>query len=611
MKLSQKLLGLAGLAMADYACCPYDDYGMPDPLCAGILREKTPFEGSARWMDNECKAWESNVDATYEGNPIGGCAPDNWGSCGFQRHFPWRILTATETTALSLDGFTQMDITLAGAPTATAFDSGNVGGSVEVATEYNLGGRPFLGGMCKLFVPVARANIVQVQIAGVHKQGPSYAQYPAKTVTTGADIEGTAYCFSVANVAETRDNTNAIANGNVAGEGQASPLVNTGRTDLFTGLNSLERQVGVSYGITYGATLTASLGTDEAGEVKAGNNFDVVAHFDDTFCETNWGQPTDMQMAGDEGAGTLDYPLNQASGFSHAHTDIMDKRHNAAGYGGLYSVSNTDYLARNAVGGEAAIDNVRWPNTGAWAGFYSYVVCVNSGQSPGLGANVWGTSQRTVAMSVSASDYRVDTDAACTTKFANFRFNLRQVGSDIELCGPGQLPDGDTNKRCTWNWNYDASADFGASNANDPEGFFDRSEQMTIDSWVRKRRGAVSRTDATANNVAAVLKKAKFDFEFRDQDGATLAAADQDLTSDVGALMSIAASTVVGQEHRIKADMTCTNANAAAQRDNFPTCFTGDEIHFNLAYKPASLTSVRAAVSPWFSTVTVDFSVAV
>merc|ERR1719350_986295 len=243
-------------------------------------------------MDNECKAWESNVDATYEGNPIGGCAPDNWGSCGFQRHFPWRILTATETTALSLDGFTQMDITLAGAPTATAFDSGNVGGSVEVATEYNLGGRPFLGGMCKLFVPVARANIVQVQIAGVHKQGPSYAQYPAKTVTTGADIEGTAYCFSVANVAETRDNTNAIANGNVAGEGQASPLVNTGRTDLFTGLNSLERQVGVSYGITYGATLTASLGTDEAGEVKAGNNFDVVAHFDDTFCETNWGQPT-------------------------------------------------------------------------------------------------------------------------------------------------------------------------------------------------------------------------------------------------------------------------------------------------------------------------------
>merc|ERR1719480_49471 len=326
-------------------------------------------------MDNECKAWESNVDATYEGNPIGGCAPDNWGSCGFQRHFPWRILTATETTALSLDGFTQMDITLAGAPTATAFDSGNVGGSVEVATEYNLGGRPFLGGMCKLFVPVARANIVQVQIAGVHKQGPSYAQYPAKTVTTGADIEGTAYCFSVANVAETRDNTNAIANGNVAGEGQA------------------------------------------------GNNFDVVAHFDDTFCETNWGQPTDMQMAGDEGAGTLDYPLNQASGFSHAHTDIMDKRHNAAGYGGLYSVSNTDYLARNAVGGEAAIDNVRWPNTGAWAGFYSYVVCVNSGQSPGLGANVWGTSQRTVAMSVSASDYRVDTDAACTTKFANFRFN--------------------------------------------------------------------------------------------------------------------------------------------------------------------------------------------
>merc|ERR1719443_981600 len=90
-------------------------------------------------MDNECKAWESNVDATYEGNPIGGCAPDNWGSCGFQRHFPWRILTADETTALSLDGFTRMDITLTGAPTATAFDPSDVGGSVEVATQSILG----------------------------------------------------------------------------------------------------------------------------------------------------------------------------------------------------------------------------------------------------------------------------------------------------------------------------------------------------------------------------------------------------------------------------------------------------------------------------------------
>jgi len=608
MKLSQKLLGLAGLAMADYACCPYDDYGMPDPLCAGVLREKTPFEGSDRWMDNECKAWESNVDATYEGNPIGGCAPDNWGSCGFQRHFPWRLLTANEQAALSLNDFTKLELTTANAPNDATFTTAD--GSATIATEYNLGGRPFLGGMCKLFVPVARANIVQVQIAGVHKQGASYAQYPAKTTTAGANIEGTAYCFSVANVAETRDNTNNIANGNVAGEGQASGTAD-GRTDLFTGLNSLQRQVGVSYGIAYGAALTVSGATDENGEVKAGNNFDVVAHFDADFCEGKWAR-TDMQMAGDEGAGVEDYILTQASGFSHAHTDIMDKRHNDAGYGSLYSVSNTDYLSRPETNSVAAIDNVRWPNTGAWAGFYSYVVCVNAGQSPALGANVWNGQQRNVAMSVSASDYRVDTDAACTTKFANFRFNLRQVGTHVELCGPGQLPDGDTNMRCTWNWNYDASANFGSSNQNDPEGFFDRSEQMTIDSWVRKRRGAVTRTENNAshnNNVEAVLKQAQFEFEFRDQDGASLTAANQELTSDVdGALMNIAFSVVAGDEHKIKADMTCTNANSSAQRDNFPTCFTGDEIHFNLAYKPADVTSLRAAVSPWFSTVSSDFS---
>jgi len=558
-------------------------------------------------MDNECKAWESNVDATYEGNPIGGCAPDNWGSCGFQRHFPWRVMTTEEKAALSLSDFTQLDITTAGVPTAGTFSSAD--GTATITTEYNLGGLPFLGGMCKLFVPVARANIVQVQIAGVHKQGASYAQYPAQTTTGGNDIEGTAYCFSVANVAETRDNTNNIANGNVAGEGQASGTAN-GRTDLFTGLNSLQRQVGVSYGIAYGAALTASSASDENGEVKAGNNFDVVAHFDADFCETKWTR-TDMQMTGDEGAGVEDYILTQASGFSHAHTDIMDKRHNNAGYGSLYVTSNTDYLSRGVTNSVAAIDNVRWPNTGAWAGFYSYVVCVNAGQSPALGANVWAGGDRTVAMSVSASDYRVDTDAACTTKFANFRFNLRQVGTHVELCGPGQLPDGDTNMRCTWNWNYDASANFGSSNANDPEGFFDRSEQMTIDSWTRKRRGAVTRTEGT-NNVAAVLKQAKFEFEFRDQDGTALTAANQELTSDVdGALMTIAFSTAAGETHKIKADMTCTNANSSAQRDNFPTCFTGDEIHFNLAYTPASLTSLRAAVSPWYSTVTSDFTVAV
>ena len=67
MKLSQKLLGLAGVALADYACCPYDDYGLPDTKCTEQLREKTPFD-TGDWQQNDCKAWEFNADAIFDGN---------------------------------------------------------------------------------------------------------------------------------------------------------------------------------------------------------------------------------------------------------------------------------------------------------------------------------------------------------------------------------------------------------------------------------------------------------------------------------------------------------------------------------------------------------------
>merc|ERR1712193_558036 len=495
-------------------------------------------------MDNECKAWESNVDATYEGNPIGGCAPDNWGSCGFQRHFPWRNFATGEAQALSLDEFTQIDIETAGAPSTATYSTS---GGVAAAANYNLGGLPFLGGICKLFIPVPPAKIVQVQVAGVHKAGNQYAQFPAQvTTTTGGtptELKGTAYCFAVANVQETRDNTNNINNGNVAGEGRATAP--DGRLDLFASLNSLERQAGVAYAVAYGDDLTTQQapGTDEEGEVKAGSNFDVVAHFADDWCEGHW----------------------------------------------------------------TAVTNVRWPNAGAWAGYYSLVACVKSGATlpAGMLKNVWNAQGRETAMSISATDYRGTNDDgnSCADKYANFRFNVRQVGTDIELCGPGQLPDGGS-KRCTWNWNYIASATFGAGNSADPEGFFDRSEQMNIDSWVRKRRGAQGRTAGT-NNVEAVLKKAALTFTFRDQDGTGLLAAAQTLTSDVSNTLMVIAAAGNG----FTAKLTCTNAAAAtAQRDNFPVCFTGDEIHFNLAYTPSSTTSNRATVSPWFSTVASDFT---
>merc|ERR1711970_1623991 len=501
-------------------------------------------------MDNECKAWESNVDATYEGNNrAGGCAPNNLGSCGFQRHFPWRNLDTAknEDDALSVDAFTKLEIDT-DAITA-AFDSAD---GEALAANYNLGGLPFLGGMCKLFVPVPSASVVQVQIAGVHKQGNSIAQYPARATFGGTTLDG------------------------------------------------------IAFGIGFGSDLSAQVrGTDYNGEAKVGSNFDVVAHFADTWCETNgdgW-QVTDMQLAGDENAGVNDYPINQASGFSHAHTDIMDKRHDTLGYGTLYTASTTtNYLKRAEViyadVTYAAQDLVRWPNGGAWAGFYSFVVCAKSGATTTLDKNVWGTSDRDSAMSVSASDYRVGDEVAdCATEFANFRFNLRQVGAKIELCGPGQLPDGGS-KRCTWNWNYNESATFGTSNQSDPEGFFDRSEQMAIDSWTRKRRGALGRTSGS-NNVVAVLDTARFVFSFKDQDNAVIANDKATLTADVHAdLITISEAT-----NTWTADLACTNAGSATQRDSFPHCFTGDEVHFNLAYQPSANDDVRKAVSPWFSSV--------
>merc|ERR1712046_235083 len=93
---SQKLLALGGVTLADYACCPYDDYGMPHSKCTDALPEKTPFSMSDSWRNGACKAWESNVDATFDGNDNGCSGNENWGSCGFQRHFPWNEVN-TET----------------------------------------------------------------------------------------------------------------------------------------------------------------------------------------------------------------------------------------------------------------------------------------------------------------------------------------------------------------------------------------------------------------------------------------------------------------------------------------------------------------------------------
>lgn len=614
MKLSQKLLGLAGLAVADYACCPYDDYGIRATSCD--LTEKTPFneDGLGDWNNNMCKAWESNVDATYEGNDK--CGWRDWGSCGFQRHFAWDVSDGIGAYAnvqkVSVD--TNAD---------GSYDTDkNVGTGAD---QYTVGGKPFLGGICKLFIPVAKDYITQVSVSGVHVSGASQSQYPAQITvqnSSGTDetVTGTAYCFSVVNIAEFKTNTNGVGNGNVAGAqpGVLAPGGNyDGSNDIFLNplATSLQRQAGIDIG-NFGDTVSAQSTTAQGEMVEGGANFDVVAHFNYQICQglsgsKNW-NTVDMQMAGDVNSGSpLDYPLDPtATDFSHAHTDLQDKRHDRASLvsDGLYAVDggNAGYLA----------NSLRWPNFGAWAGFNSVVICANNVATISNPQWLHQGTARTVAMSVGSNGFRsqISGSVTCATDlWAEYQFNIRQIGTGVVVCGPGQLPDTD-NSRCTWNWNYDSSTAFGpgASTDSDPEGFFDRNDNMAVAVWARKRRAAVSRTEAVGTqpvNAAAQLSTDEFTFTFKDQDDTAIPTANIAITelSDDNNVATgnirVAANVVTVQ---------CTNTYTSPgtnQRDLFPSCFTGDEVHLKVNYRPNDYDQDnRGFLSPWFSLVSPNFS---
>jgi len=112
-----------------------------------------------------------------------------------------------------------------------------------------------------------------------------------------------------------------------------------------------------------------------------------------------------------------------------------------------------------------------------------------------------------LVMSQTDSDYR---DESCDTR--TFRGNVRQVGNEVTVCGPGQLPDTD-NKRCTWNWNYNAhaySADDGAGSPNwqkpkthegDAEEWFDRNDPHSFDMWSTRKRRATENDRKYAFNM--------------------------------------------------------------------------------------------------------------
>merc|ERR1712242_403484 len=307
--------------------------------------------------------------------------------------------------------------------------------------------------------------------------------------------------------------------------------------------------------------------------IKAGANFDVVAHFTDAFCEAKFGSVnaiTEMQLLGDENVGDANYPINQASGFSHAHNDVLDKRHTTAGYGGYYTASSTDssYIAPTSAGSEM----YKWPNAGAWAAYYSSVICAKDGTAGNAAAqqNLWSNVSREAVMSVSAGDYRVNDDGQADCSATNaadlkFRFNLRQLGNDISTCGPGTLPDTDTNTRCTWNC---------------------------------RRRDAVLRNTQLGGSSTVTTQNVVMTLTFRDNAGVAITPVS--VTPDAG--HATASGSVV--------TVACTGGTIPTggnQRDAFPVCFQGDEVHVEMVYKPSDTTTHTTLVNNWWSTVVTSF----
>merc|ERR1712127_455057 len=393
MKLLASVLSITA---ADYACCPYDEYGVPDSDCSNVLTEKSPFadlitaDNGGSIVPEEsyaCKAWEANAGAAIENHK--GSGARDWGSCGFQRHFPWFNAVPTATTdplaALGLfDAANSYDPNYKVFGTGGTFAGTGTNGwnmlSLTKGSFSNDGAQPItgdvhLGAVCKLFVPVQKEYIRQVSIAGVHINnariwnGASYAlsaemnavvvggftegtgDATTGTSWSGSYHAGTAYCFSVVNIAEFMTNrANSIANANVAGTDTRTPDAKIWNADdqglqYKTDGTSVDAQFGTIWP-GYATVATPSVGTagtKNTGQhkVNMGSNFDVVVHFDSAWCSAHW-QLIDMQKTGspddagddDHGAGSPSFgAAGNLQGFqnlsgraSEAKMDAWDKR---------------------------------------------------------------------------------------------------------------------------------------------------------------------------------------------------------------------------------------------------------------------------------------------
>jgi len=572
MKLLASLLGCAA---ADYACCPYDDFGVVNKGCA--LTEKTPWAMQNLNIDADpmgvehhlCKSWEANIDATMEGNED----KDNWGGCGFQRHFPWGMVqaelsTSTNPTDLHQTTYEQckmgmFDCSDANVAMTNHYKGFRVGGTL--GSMFHLEAGPFagpsaanwvlgdvtLGGVCKLWIPVNVAAIDSVSIAGVHMNGGGsgkavFSTDVCNTATCDTDVvTGTAYCFSVVNIGEFMENNmpgsdHRVMNANVAGKdlGGINPILlqSTDSAMDFTNDAGDLVEFGSSIRPTNpnGGSLTM---------VEAGASFDVVVHFKSAWCIKHW-TIVDMQADPDNNSkGTDDYPL-AGNPPQHAHTDVADKRFDGqVGIcgcckvdGSAYDLTSTTAVGCNACTGCNEFNQyaaqvpatMKWPNAGAWAAYYSFITCAdntfmiydvlaaNSIDAP-TGVVTADATARDVVHSMFYNDIRHDhSNNHHNTGDVRIRGNFRQVGSEIHQCGPGIIDV--TTKRCTWNWNFSTN-----SAVIDAEEWFQQSNP-NFNTW--KNGAEVNRnteTDAfSSTTITKVVGRNTF---------AVIFGADSDLTA--------------------------------------------------------------------------------
>lgn len=630
------LASLLGCAVADYACCPYDDFGVVNPGCP--LTEKTPWAMTSSNANPDplgvsnhiCKAWETNIDATMEGNEDG----DNWGGCGFQRHFPWAIADAkagdgapADPTTLEHCRMGMFDCTVGtGNPMTSAYVGFEAGmafplqsGAFSAQDTNHVFGQVTLGAVCKLWVPVLLNSIDSVSIAGVHMNGGgtagdpgTFAVFDGAAVCDQADclgnnVAGTAFCFSVVNIGEFMENNMPsdafrVMNANVAGKdiGGHDPIRLEGPTS--------EGAFSVDFGGSIEPT-NLNGGTDTI--VDAGASFDVVVHFKSAWCIRHW-NIVDMQTDPDVGSQVDDYPLEDDGNGNpqHAHTDVADKRfagtigicgccdstgvtrhddasHSTISADGCFPCAGTSCTELNTYG--AGVGSMMWPNAGAWAAYHSFITCADENfmiydvLSGGLDGNDnpnHTTQDRIVVHSMFYNDVRHDyTNAMHNTGTIAIRGNIRQIGDKVTNCGPGVIDTSD-NKRCTWNWNFGI--------VTDQEEWFNRASPQVHAVW--KSGQAVSRNDesnAHTGMLSNVIENHSFTFSFQAWDsdaGLNSGGLTHSMAMDADKYFSDpnAAVTIGATEHEFVVTMHCLASSLDGNGAPLPGPGTGDDATMNI-----------------------------